>query len=119
MYEPINPTNALYITKTGIVIVVANTRVTTKNLNGFAADTSMASICSVTFIDPNSAPICDPTLPAQIKEVISGANALITATPDVAGNQEVAPKLAKAGREWSVKTIPTMKPVTLMRGRDL
>ena len=40
------------------------------------ADTSIASICSVTFIDPSSAAIFDPTFPAQIRAVTSGANAL-------------------------------------------
>jgi len=79
--------------------VVAITRVTTRNLNGFIAETSIASICSVTFIDPNSAPICDPILPAHISEVIKGASPLIMATPVIEGNQETAPKSASGGRE--------------------
>ena len=63
------------------------------------AETSIASICSVTFIEPNSAPSCEPTLPAQISAVIKGANAFIIAIPIIDGSQEVAPKSAKAGRE--------------------
>jgi len=39
----------LLIFKSGIIKVAANTRVTTKYLNGFVEDTSIASICSLTF----------------------------------------------------------------------
>ena len=78
---------------------MAKTRVTTKYLKGFMAETSIASICSVTFIEPNSAPIWEPTLPAQINEVIRGAKALIMAMPEVDGSHEAAPKSAKAGLE--------------------
>src|SRR5438477_669013 len=104
--------------KRGTIKVVASTRVTTKNLNGFTAETSIASICSVTFIEPSSAPICEPTLPAQINEVIKGASAFTMAMPVNDGNQEVAPKSAKAGLEWSVKTIPVIKAVKVINERD-
>src|ERR1700710_2494277 len=73
--EPIIPTNAEYIISTGCIKVAPITRVTTKNLNGLVAETSIASICSVTFIEPNSAPIFEPTLPAVINAVTNGASA--------------------------------------------
>jgi hypothetical protein len=47
-------------------------RVTTKYLNGLVPETSIASICSVTRMDPSSAPIPEPMRPAQIKAVIIG-----------------------------------------------
>ena len=117
--EPPNPTKALYMTKTGIINVLAITRVITKNLKGLIADTSMASICSVTFIDPSSAPNRELTLPAQINAVIDGANALMIAIPIKEGSHDVAPKLANDGRECLVKTMPVIKPVTVIKKRDL
>ena len=111
--------NPLYITNNGTINVLARTRVTTKNLNGFTAETSMASICSVTRIEPNSAPICDPTFPAQIKPVINGAKAFMIAIPINDGNHDVAPKSANAGLECFVKTIPVINAVSVINERDL
>ena len=103
----------------GIIKVVASTLVTTRYLYGLMADTSMASICSVTFIEPSSAPILEPTLPAQISAVTNGANALMMAIETSEGNQEVAPKSANDGRDCFVKTSPVMNPVMEIRGSDL
>ncbi len=116
--DPIIPINAEYIINTGIINVQAKTRVTTRYLNGLIAETSMASICSVTFMEPNSAPILEPTFPAHIKAVTSGAKARITAMEIRDGSQEVAPKEERLGRLCLVKTIPTTKPVRLIRGKD-
>ena len=41
-------------------------------LKGWFLETSMASICSVAFIDPNSAPPREPILPAKLAQVITG-----------------------------------------------
>jgi hypothetical protein len=79
----------------------------------------MASICSVTFIDPSSAPNRELTLPAQINDVINGANALMIAIPIKEGSHEVAPKLANDGRECLVKTMPVIKPLTVIKNSDL
>ena len=111
-YAPIIPTKPVYKTKTGIMKVIAKIRLTTKNLKGFVADTSIASICSVTFIEPNSAPIFEPTFPAAIKAVISGAIVLMIAIETKDGNQEAAPKADRDGRDCLVKTVPVIKPVT-------
>ena len=93
----------MYSTRTGIIKVVAITRVTTKNLKGLVAETSMASICSVTFIEPNSAPIFEPTFPAAINAVIKGARARMIAIEINDGSHDVAPKLVKEGRDCFVK----------------
>ena len=97
----------------------AITRVTTKNLNGFVAETSIASICSVTFIEPNSAPIFEPTFPAAINAVMRGARARTIAIEINEGSHEVAPKLVKEGRDCFVKMSPVIKPVNDIKGRDL
>ena len=71
--------------------------VTTRNLKGLVADTSIASICSVTFIEPSSAPIAEPILPAQIRPVITGPISLTTAIYIIAGIRETAPNFSIVG----------------------
>lgn len=93
-------------------------RVTARYLNGFMADTSMASICSVTFIEPNSAPMLEPTFPAQISAVTNGPKAFTTAIPINDGNHEAAPKSSKEGRDCLVNTMPTIKPVSEISAKD-
>jgi|GEM_PF-3672742 len=102
----------------GIIIVVATMRLTIRNLNGFVPETSIASICSVTFIELSSAPICEPTLPEAMSAVTSGARARTMAMDISAGSQEVAPKSSSDGRDCLVNTKPTMKPVRLIKGKD-
>src|SRR5215207_7719350 len=103
----------------GIIKVVANTRLTTKNLNGFTAETSIASICSLTFMEPNSAAMLEPIFPAAIKADTRGAKALIIAIATRDGNHEVAPNSASDGRDCFVKTSPVIKPVNVINGSDL
>jgi hypothetical protein len=98
--------------------VVAITLVTTRYLKGLIADTSMASICSVTFIDPSSAPILDPTLPALIKAVTNGARALMMAMDTNEGNHDVAPKSASEGLDCFVNTSPVINPVMDISGSE-
>src|SRR6195952_3384424 len=97
-----------------MVRVVSNTRVHTKNLKGLVPDTSIASICSVTRMEPNSAPILEPTLPAAIKAVTNGANARIIAIDTKPGNHDDAPNCNKDGRDCLVKIKPTIKPVSVI-----
>ena len=106
-------------TNKGTMSVVANIRVTTRYLKGLIADTSIASICSVTFIEPNSAPMLDPTLPAQIKAVTKEANARRIAIEISDGNQDVAPNVSNEGRDCFVNTIPVINPVKATNGNDL
>src|SRR6187402_3057318 len=98
--------------------VVAMMRLTTRNLKGLMAETSMASICSVTFMEPSSAAIFDPTFPAQIKAVTRGARALMIAMATSEGSQEAAPKSAKEGLDCLVKTRPVINPVSDIKARD-
>src|SRR5688500_90327 len=102
----------------GIISVVAPMRVFTKYLNGLVADTSMASICSVTRIDPNSAPMPEPTLPALINAVTSGASDLTTAMATNDGNQDCAPNSDKEGRDCLVNTTPVIKAVMEISARE-
>ena len=105
--------------KMGNIIVVAPTRVTTRYLNGLVPDTSMASICSVTRIDPSSAPIPDPILPAQISAVITGDISRTSETATIEGNSDSAPNSTSVGLDWIVSTKPMINAVIPTRGKDL
>ena len=107
------------ITKRGSISIVAKIRVTTKNLNGLVPDTSMASICSVTLIDPSSAPIPEATRPAQIRATITGPISLTIEIPTMLGIQETAPNSSRVGLVCKVSTSPMMNPVILTKGKDL
>src|SRR6187399_64267 len=105
-------------TSTGNISVVAITLVTTKNLNGLVPETSIASICSVTFMDPNSAPMLEPILPAQIKAVITGPISRITEIATIEGNHDSAPNSSRVGLDCTVSTIPIMAAVIPTNGKD-
>jgi hypothetical protein len=57
IYPPIIPIKSAKITSNGIMNVVAQNTRNNQYLKGLIAATSIASICSVTFMEPNSAPI--------------------------------------------------------------
>ena len=99
-------------------IVVANTRVHTRYLKGLVPDTSMASICSVTRIEPNSAPMLDPTFPAAISAVINGASARMMAMDTSEGSHDCAPKLNNDGRDCLVNINPVINPVKVISVND-
>ena len=113
------PTNANKLTSIGSIIVIAKTLVLTRYLNGWVEETSIASICSVTFMEPNSAPILDPTFPEITRAVSNGARARIMAMPIREGSQEDAPKEEREGRDCLVNTIPVIKAVSDIIGIDL
>ena len=87
-------------------------------LKGLVPETSIASICSVTRMDPSSAPIPEPMRPAQIKAVIMGPISLIMETLTMAGIQETAPNCCKVGLDCRVNTNPIMNPVTPTSNRE-
>src|SRR3954467_13715104 len=97
----------------GTITVHASTRVATKYLKGLIAETSIASICSVTFMEPNSAPMLEPTFPAHIKAVTREPSARTMAMEINEGSQDVAPNSASDGLDCFVKTIPVIKPVNV------
>src|SRR6218665_534740 len=116
---PNNPAVSANNTSSGIMNVAASTRVTTKYFIGLVADTSMASICSVTFMEPSSAPIPEPIFPAQMSAVITGPISRMSDTDTICGSMDSAPKSLNTGRDWMVNTNPMMAPVNATRANDL
>jgi len=70
----------------------ASTRVLTRKRKGSTADASMASICSVTFMDPSSAPMPAPTRPLTIIPVITGPLSLRIENTITAGSSRLPAK---------------------------
>ena len=97
MYAPISAIKITYTVSIGRMKVVAKILVTTKYLNGLTPETSIASICSVTRIEPSSAPIPELTLPAKISAVITGPNSLTIVIPTDPGKNASAPKRTSTG----------------------
>ena len=79
----------------------------------------MASICSVTRMDPSSAPIPELILPAQINAVITGPISRTMEMLTMEGIQDSAPNSIRVGLDCRVKTRPSMNPVTPTSNRDL
>ena len=105
-------------TSSGSIRMVLHTRVTTRYLNGFVPLTSMASICSVTFMLPNSAPMLEPMRPAQMSAVITGPISRTTEMETMAGSMVSAPNSANVGRDWIVRTRPMMNAVMATSGNE-
>ena len=77
----------------------------------------MASICSVTFMEPSSLAMPEELRPATISEVSTGPNsrtrAMVTSSPVL----PTAPYWASAFDNCSAMTAPLKKPVRITMGR--
>ena len=60
----------------------------------------------------------EPTFPAQISAVTSGASDRNNATVISDGSQEVAPNAASDGRDCLVNTMPVTNPVSVISGSE-
>jgi len=89
----------------------ASTRVMTRKWKGFNAATSSASICSVTRIDPISAPIPAPRRPASTSEVITGPISFTTDKANMLGSTASAPNRTRVPRLCMASTTPMASPV--------
>src|SRR5688500_8121121 len=67
----------------------------------------------------SSAPILEPSLPAQMRPVINGPNDRTTACETMDGSQDSAPNDARDGRDCFVKTIPARNDVNAIKNNDL
>src|SRR3954465_7443250 len=68
---------------------------------------------------PSSAPMFEPSFPAQIKPVISGPSDRTTACYTSEGNHDSAPNDARDGRDCFVNTTPARNAVNIIRKSDL
>src|SRR5271166_4724348 len=105
--------------KSGSIRMQAAMRVKAKNLKGFTPEASMASICSVTFIDPNSAPIPAPTLPLTTRPVTIGPVSRRIEYTRAAGSMDLAPNRTRLLRLSRERTAPMAAPANATSGNDL
>ncbi len=70
----------------------------------------MASICSVTRMEPSSAPIPAPTRPLAIRPVMIGPVSFISENMITAGNKDLAPNRTRLSRVCRDRTTPVAAP---------
>ena len=78
----------------------------------------MASICSVTFIEPSSAPIPAPTRPLTINPVMTGPLSLTIEKMMTAGSIDFAPNCVSVSRVCRERTTPVAAPASATKGND-
>src|SRR5262249_20217195 len=100
----------------GIATIAASTLVAARYFSGLTADASIESICSVTFIDPSSAPIPAPTRPDATSAVMIGPVSLINEKTITVGRNPFAPKRIKLSRICNDITTPVAAPASAING---
>ena len=112
------PAAFITVVRTGSAITQATMRVTTRYLNESTAVASRASICSVTFIAPSSAPMPAPIRPERSRPAVSGPVSLTSARARPAGIMASAPKRSSEARVCIDSTTPTAMPATAINGTE-
>src|ERR1700691_966977 len=102
----------------GSIKMHANTRVAARYLYGSTAEAVIASICSVTFMDPSSAPIPAPARPLTTNPVITGPLSLTMENTMMAGRNDLAPNRTRLSRVSSDSTTPMADPASATNGRE-
>ena len=105
-------------TKSGIIKTIAIKRGATKKLTGFAAITRKASICSVTFIVPNSAAMAAPIRPATTTPTKTGTNSRAIAIATIPPTEAEAPKRTNSLAVCTENTMPVQRIVIKTIGRE-
>src|SRR5208282_4466 len=92
---------------------------TTRNLNESIERDSTPSICSVALMLASTAPMPDPTRPANSNPTTKGPISTKKARDCTVGISAVAPNMTSVLRVWRVITAPTAKPEATTSGTDL
>jgi len=93
-------------------------RVATRSLLGSTAEAAIASIWSVTFIEPSSAPMPAPTRPLTTSAVMIGPLSRSTERMIRPGSADFAPNSISVSRVCSESTVPIAAPDSMTRGKD-
>src|ERR1700722_3666537 len=117
--QPANtPQKSVTSVSSGSTTMQARTRVKASSLWGFTAEASMASICSVTFMDPSSAPMPAPTRPATTSPVTIGPISWMIENTMAPGSMDFAPKCTRLLRVSRARTVPIAAPARATSGND-
>src|SRR5258705_349544 len=110
------PQKSMTAVSSGMAMMHARMRVTARNLNESTATASSASICSVTFMAPSSAPMPAPTRPDTSRPAVSGPVSRMSAMASPAGIIASAPKRSSDARACIDRTTPMARPEGALRG---
>ena len=91
----------------------ARNRGTTRVSTGWAARARSASICSVTFIVPNSAVMAAPTRPVSINAASTGPSSLLIPMLTTAPVAVSIFTLWNCRKVWAHSTMPVAAPVVM------
>ena len=94
--------------------MVARILGTTNFLTGSVPSARIALICSVTFIEPSSDAMPEPTRPATINAASTGPSSRTSETDTSDPVNPIAPKVVSVDAIWRVRTAPVKKPVSMM-----
>ena len=98
--------------------VAAPTRGVINFLVGSVPRARMASICSVTIIEPSSLAMPEEFRPATINPVISGPSSVTMPWETSRPMSAIPPKRCKVLAAFSAKRAPTERPVRTTMGRE-
>ena len=112
------PTASEMMVRKKSVKMVAKRRGVTSFFSGSVPRARMASICSVTIMEPSSLAIPEALRPETMRLVSTGPSSLIierlTSSPVIA----VAPNCAREEADCSASTPPVKNPVRITMGRE-
>lgn len=116
-HPPTSPRKSANTVNKGSTIAVASRRGLISFNTGSVPSARIASICSVTFIDPSSLAIPDEFRPATISAVNTGPISRTSVIATIMPTWLVAPYVCKARDICNAITAPLKKPVRITTGR--
>ena len=115
---PIVPKPSEMIVRMNIIMTVAVTLGATSFLIGSVPSERIASICSVTTIDPSSLAMPDALRPETIRLVSTGPSSVIMDRLTNCPVNEAAPNCSSVDADCKARTAPVKKPVSTTMGSE-
>ncbi len=109
---PTNPSTSAKAPRTGITTTLARRRGTTSFLMGSAPSARMASICSVTDMEPTSAAMPAPMRPPTMTAVSVGASSREKLSAMMRPVYSMPPNFCRPKANCTAMTMPTKTEVT-------
>ena len=118
MKPPVSPTRSEMMLRKNSMTTVATTRGVTSFFEGSTPIARMASICSVTFMEPSSLAMPLEFRPATIKPVSTGPSSRTIENDTSWPVSESEPNCCSVPEVCSASTAPVKKPVSTTMGSD-
>ena len=118
MKPPVSPTRSEMMLRKNSMTTAANTRGVTSFLVGSTPIARIASICSVTFMEPSSLAMPLELRPATIKPVSTGPSSRTIESETSWPVSDSEPNCCRVLDVCSASTAPVKKPVSTTMGSD-